>query len=199
MVGQHMAVSAVSGEPSVPMPDGINPWAVYDLFDTRDGEMVFIGITSDQHWQRFCEVFDLSSLLADERLTTNQDRVLSRDWLISELKKIISQLPNAKILELCEKAAIPFAPIVRPDELFEDPQLNQSNSLVETTLPTGVKTKLPKLPLRLGDYDFNLRNDPPGVGVDTLAVLKSISLADHEIEELIDQGIVVFDADDFTE
>ncbi|MBW1689797.1 MAG: CoA transferase [Deltaproteobacteria bacterium] len=179
LVRQHMAVSSLSGEPSIPMPDGANPWSVYDLFDTQDGEMVFIGLTSDQHWQRFCETFDLDSLLADERLATNNTRVGYRDLFIPQLKKVIGQLPKAKVVELCDKAAIPFAPIVRQDEPFEDPQLNEGGSLVETTLPSGVKAKLPKLPLRLGEYDFGLRSDPPALGMGSLEVLKSIGLSNQ--------------------
>jgi len=193
-----MAVSAVSGEPSTPMPDGTNPWAIYDLFKTHDGEIVFIGITSDQQWKRFCEIFGLDSLFADERLNSNNDRVRHRDWLIPEIKKAMADLPKDRIIESCEKAAVPFAPIVRPDELFDDPQLNQGGSLAETTLPNGKKTKLPKLPMRLGDYDFALRNNPPGVGMGTPDTLKSIGLSDQEIKELIDQGIIIFESDGFS-
>ena len=197
LVGQHMAVAAVSGETSTPMPNGTNPWAIYDLFETHDGEIVFIGITSDQHWQRFCEIFGLDSLFADERLGSNNGRVRNRDWLIPEIEKAMADLPKDKIIELCEKAVVPFAPVVRPDELFDDPQLNQGGSLAETTLPNGKKTKLPKLPLRLGRYDFTLRNDPPGMGMGTMETLKSIGLSDQEIKGLIDQGIIIFESDNF--
>ena len=110
----------------------------------------------------------------------------------------MADLPKDKIIEFCEKAAVPFAPIVRPDELFDDPQLNQGGSLAETTLPNGKKTKLPKLPLRLGRYDFALRNDPPGMGMGTMETLKSIGLSDQEIKELIDQGIIIFESDGFS-
>jgi crotonobetainyl-CoA:carnitine CoA-transferase CaiB-like acyl-CoA transferase len=196
LVGQHMAVAAVSGETSTPMPDGISPWGIYDLFESRDGELVFVGITSDQHWQRFCETFGFDSFFADERLTSNNDRVRHRDWLIPEMKKEMIKLPKDKIVEFCEKAAVPFAPIVRPDELFDDPQLNLGGSLADTILPNGKKTKLPKLPMRLGQYDFALRNDPPAVGMGTLETMKSIGLTDPEIKELVDQGIVIFESED---
>jgi crotonobetainyl-CoA:carnitine CoA-transferase CaiB-like acyl-CoA transferase len=198
LVGQHMAVAAVSGETSTPMPNGTNPWAIYDLFKTHDGEIVFIGITSDQQWQRFCEIFGLDSLFADERLGSNNGRVRHRDWLIPEIKKAMADLPKDKIIEFCEKAEVPFAPIVRSDELFDDPQLNQGGSLAETTLPNGKKTKLPKLPLRLGRYDFALRNDPPGMGMGTMETLKSIGFSDQEIKDLIDQGIIIFESDGFS-
>jgi crotonobetainyl-CoA:carnitine CoA-transferase CaiB-like acyl-CoA transferase len=190
LVGQHMAATAAAGIPPPPMPEGKGPWAVYDLFDSQDGEMVFVGITSDHNWRRFCETFGLETLLEDKRLVTNTDRVNQRSWLIPELEKIFKQLPTAKIVELCEKAVVPFAPIRKPEDLFDDPHLNQSGSLVESTLPSGVKTKLPKLPLRVGDYNFDLRSDPPGVGQDSLEVLKSVGFSDEEIDGFIDKGIV---------
>jgi crotonobetainyl-CoA:carnitine CoA-transferase CaiB-like acyl-CoA transferase len=85
---------------------------------------------------------------------------------------------------------IPFAPIRRPDQLFEDPHLNQSGGFVETTLPSGKKTKLPKLPLRMGDYEFGLRSEPPKPGEGTHEVLKSVGFTDDDITTLINEGVV---------
>lgn len=192
LVGQHMAVTAVTGKPSTPMPEGTAPWGIYDLFETKDGELIFIGITSDQHWQRFCQTFGLDDLASDPRLATNNDRVLSRDWMIPRLQELIKGMDKAKVVELCDQARIPFAPVVRPDELFDDPQLNQGGGLVETTLPGGIKTKLPKLPLRVGEADFGLRCDPPAVGEGGREVLASLGLDEGAMAELEEKGVVVF-------
>ena len=77
--------TAATGEPSVPMPEirqGTRMgWGVYQLFTAADGEQVFIGITSNAHWERFCKEFGLDDLLADERLNDNAKRVAARDWL----------------------------------------------------------------------------------------------------------------------
>lgn len=190
LVGQHMAVAAITGEKSIPMPEGQGAWSVYDLFETAEGETIFIGITSDLHWQRFCETFDLPELWQDERLKTNNDRVSARDWFIPELRKVFSKLTKAQIIELVEKASIPFAPIVRPDELFDDIQLNQGGGLVETTFPSGVKTKMPKIPLRMGGADFGLRNDPPAAGEGSREILRSVGLTDDKIDQLIGDGVI---------
>jgi crotonobetainyl-CoA:carnitine CoA-transferase CaiB-like acyl-CoA transferase len=190
LVGQHMAMSAFTGEPPPPMPEGEMPWGVYDLFKTEDGDQIFIGITSDVHWKRFCEVFGLAHLWAEERLKTNGQRCAERRWLIPELTKVLGQMRTEAVIEGCEKSVVPFAPIRRPDELIEDPHLNESGGLVETRLATGKRAKLPKIPLRLGNYDFGLRNEPPAAGEDTREVLKSIGMTDERIEELIEQKVV---------
>lgn len=190
LVGQHMAMAAITGEPPPPMPEGQMPWGIYDLFNTRDGEMIFVGVTSDQQWERFCEVFGLPDLAADQRLRTNNDRVRERSWLIPRLQQALRELTSAEIVERSERASIPYAPIVRPDQLLEDPQLLQGGGLVETVLPSGKSTRLPKLPLRMGDYDFGLRREPPAVGEHTVEVLQEAGFSGDEIETLIQKGVV---------
>jgi len=192
LVGQHMTYSAVSGKPAPPMPNRVSAWSIYDRFESKEGEMVFVGVTSDMQWKRFCETFGLSSLSADKRLTTNNDRIAQREWLIPELQQVFKKLEKSEILEQCEKAGIPFAPIAKPEDLFEDPHLNQSGSLVDTTLPGGVKAKLPKIPVRIGSHDFGLRNNPPRVGEGSREVLKSIGISDEEIDELQNAGTLAF-------
>ncbi len=125
------------------------------------------------------------------RLATNNDRVAQRSWLIPEIQKHFKTLTKDELFRLCEEAGIPFSPIAKPEDLFDDPQMNEGGGLVETTLPGGVRTKLPRIPLRVGSYDFGLRNDPPEVGQDGWELLKSIGLSDGEIEELQREQIVV--------
>jgi crotonobetainyl-CoA:carnitine CoA-transferase CaiB-like acyl-CoA transferase len=190
LVGQHMAMTAVTGEPAPPMPEGEMPWGVYDLFETEDGETIFIGMTSDAHWQRFCEVFGLEDLFADERLKTNNSRCAEREWLIPKLSEMFKQLSSETVIDGCEKSVIPFAPVRRPDELFDDPHLNESGGLVDTALPGGKRGKLPKIPLRMGNYEFDMRHDPPKPGEGTHEILKAIGLSGAEIDKLIQEGIV---------
>ena len=192
LVGQHMTYSAVSGKPAPPMPNRVSAWSIYDRFESKGGEMVFVGVTSDMQWKRFCETFGLDSLSADKRLATNNDRIAQREWLIPELQKVFKKMEKSEILEKCEKAGVPFAPIAKPEDLFEDPQLSQSGSLVDTTLPGGVKAKLPKIPVRIGSHDFGLRNNPPRVGEGSREVLKSIGISDEEIDELQKAGTLAF-------
>jgi crotonobetainyl-CoA:carnitine CoA-transferase CaiB-like acyl-CoA transferase len=191
LMGQHMAVSAITGKPSPPMPNRVSAWAIYDRFETKEGKMVFVGVTSDRHWKRFCEAFGLTALGEDPRLVTNNDRVAQRPWLIPGLQKVFKTLTQEELFKLCTEAEIPFSPVAKPEDLFEDSQLNEGGGLLETTLVGGIKTKLPRIPLRIGSYDFGWRNDPPEVGQDCQEILESIGLSPHEIQELRREKIVV--------
>ena len=104
---------------------------------------------------------------------------------------------NMRQEEACqrlEKAGVPFAPINRPTDLFEDPHLNSDGGLLPVTMPRGARegeqVKLPALPLEMGGDRMGLDRDLPGVGEDSRSVLSSLGYADDEIERLIDQGKV---------
>lgn len=192
VMGQHMAYSALTREPVPPMPVRVSAWSVYRLFETADNEQVFIGLISEKHWEKFCAAFNRKDLLQDRRLKTNNDRIAERDWLLPEIEKMIKQFTKTQVIEKCEKANICFAPIARPEDLFDDPQLNQGDSgLLETTLPTGDKTKLPRLPVQIGSFRFGKRSDPPAtIGQQTLEILNGLGYDDEEIKEMTQKGIL---------
>ena len=190
LVGQHMAVAAVSGEPPPPMPERGRTWSIYDLFATADNEQVFIGVTSDRHWRRMCETFEFADWAQNEQLATNQARIEAREWFLPELQKRIGALNKNEVMALAEKAGIPFAPVNRPQDLFDDPHMNQSGSFVNTKTPKGASVKLPKIPLRLNGAAFDLRRHPPGIGEGSREIYRRCGYTDKDIHELIADGII---------
>jgi crotonobetainyl-CoA:carnitine CoA-transferase CaiB-like acyl-CoA transferase len=192
VMGQHMAYSAIMREPVPPMPERVSAWSVYKLFRTKDDDQVFIGIISEKHWQQFCEAFGRQDWLADERLKTNNRRIQERDWFLPEVEKMIRSYTKAEVIAICDRAGICFAPIARPEDLFDDPQLNQGIApLLETTLPSGVKTKMPRLPLQIGAYDLRKRTDPPAkIGADTRPLLEALGYDPQAIQRLAAKNVI---------
>ena len=189
LMGQHMAGAALGGEPTRPMPERARTWAVYELFTTVDNRQVFIGLTSDRHWQRFCQTFGFADWADDPQLATNRGR-LEAAWLLPEVRARLGRLDAAALVGLAERAAIPFAPVNRPEDLWEDPHLAASGGLVDTATPAGDRVRLPGLPLRLGGRSFPLRLQPPAVGEGTAELLRSAGMTDEAIEGLAAAGIV---------
>ncbi|MGD8810027.1 MAG: CaiB/BaiF CoA-transferase family protein, partial [Gammaproteobacteria bacterium] len=132
---QHMASEVVTGHPVPPMPNRQGAWAVYEVFKTSDDDQIFIGITSDNHWRRFCERFERQDLLQDPTLKTNEDRVRARDRIIPICTEIFGAHTKAALVDICEKIEIPYASVARPGDLFEDPQLNAHGRLLPTRMP----------------------------------------------------------------
>jgi crotonobetainyl-CoA:carnitine CoA-transferase CaiB-like acyl-CoA transferase len=191
MMGQHMAGEAITGEPVPPMPVRRGGWGIYQTFRTADDDQVFVGVTSNNHWTRFCQVFDRRDLLADPRLASNEDRVAARPWLLPVVAELMGRRTKAEIMARCEEANIPYAPVAKTADLFEDPHLAASGGLVPVSLPGGIKTKLPKLPIELGGERPGLYRQPPRMGEHTREILAAAGLSEGEIAALEEQGVVV--------
>ena len=194
LVGQHMAQYAVTGKPAAPMPARISAWAIYQVFETGDNEQVFVGVVSDTQWRLFCEAFELTEFGSDETLAANGDRVRQRERIIPVITETFRGYTKAELMAKLEKTGLPFAPITKPEDLFDDPHLNAGGGLVEITVPNGEhagdKAKLPALPLEMADQRFGLHRDVPREGQHSAEVLAELDYAPAEIEALIEAGRV---------
>jgi crotonobetainyl-CoA:carnitine CoA-transferase CaiB-like acyl-CoA transferase len=193
-VGQWLASYAATGEPSVPMPEmrqGTRMgWGIYQLFTAADDQQVFIGITSNAHWERFCKEFTLDDLLADETLNDNAKRVAARGWLPKRIGEEMRRYPSAELAERLERARVPFAPLRRPDQLVDDPHLNAARQFMETPLPGRGLAKLPKMPVRSTAFEFGLRRPAPALGEHTREVLQELGLSTDEIDALASRRVI---------
>jgi len=190
LMGQHMAYSSQIDYQIPPMPSRISAWSIYKVFDTKDDDKAFIGIISEKHWERLCDVFGWDDWLNDERLKTNNLRINEREWFIPSLDERVKQFTKAEIIERCERGHIPFAPISRPEDLFDDEQLNKGNSLMEVDMGDGKTAKLPKFPLEYKGSRVEKRLDPPKIGEHTAEVLKELNIDEQVIAKMVAEGII---------
>jgi crotonobetainyl-CoA:carnitine CoA-transferase CaiB-like acyl-CoA transferase len=190
LVGQHMAQKAVTGEAPQPMPVRLSAWAIYDVFETaNEGEQLFVGVVSDSQWTIFCESFGLIELAGNPAYRDNNHRVLARDSILPKVRNLFAGFTRAELVERLEAVGLPFAPIVRPDELFDDPHLNQSGGLVHVTIPDIGPAHLPALPIELNDERLPIRRDIPAADADGEAILAELGLQQAEIASLRARGI----------
>ena len=184
LVGQHMAQKAVTGQAAKPMPVRISAWAIYDVFETADGEQVFVGVVSDSLWEKFCAAFELPELGADPRYKTNSQRVQARDTLLPRVRELFKGYSKAALVAKLERTGLPFAPIGKPEDMFDDPHLLASGGLGDVTLANGTQTQLPLLPVELDGQRPTQGGSLPAVGAHTREVLRSLGVADAEFEAL---------------
>lgn len=190
LMAQHMAQFAISGREAPPMPTRLPAWPVYDIFDVSDGQ-VFIGVVTDTQWTLFCEAFTLADLAADPALASQRQRVEARARTLPIIAAAFRAYTRQDLMDKCERLGLPYAPIARPVELFDDPHLNASGGLIPMTLPGGVETKLPGLPLSLDGARLAKRRDPPEVGQHGSEIARELGLSDETIARLRAAGALV--------
>ena len=193
LVGQHMAQKAVTGQAAAPMPARVSAWAIYQVFQTKD-EPVFVGVVSDKQWGLLCDAFGLDELAADESLKTNNDRVRAKDRLVPLIQDVFMQYTKVELMAKLEQTGLPFAPIAKPEELFDDPHLNASEGLVPFTVVDGEfkgeTVKLPALPVEMDGQRFGLHQPVPHAGEHTRQVLAEAGYSDDQVAAMFDGGVV---------
>jgi crotonobetainyl-CoA:carnitine CoA-transferase CaiB-like acyl-CoA transferase len=190
LAAQHMQQFVVTGAAAAPMPSRISAWAVYDVFSFKGGEQMFVAATGDGQWATLCRLLGQQALFDDPSLRSNNDRVLQRPRLLAHLAEVFATLEAGPLALQLEANGIPFAPIRRPEELFDDPHLLQSGGLAELQLEDGSHTGMPLLPVSLDGQRLQPRRSIPRIGEHTAQVMRGLGYSDEKIAELAAAGVL---------
>ena len=194
LVGQHMLQYAMTGKPAAPMPERISPWGLYDVFTVKNDEQIFLATVSDAQWLIFCDAFGFSDLKADTSLASNNDRVRMRPTMMPDLRARLAKLTVAQIADIFEAKGLPFAPITRPEELYDDEHLIASGGLADIVLPDGARagetTQTTLFPFTMDGQRLGVRLNPPTKGEHTDAILQELGLQTVEIAALRTQQAI---------
>ena len=188
LIAQHMAQMAVTGQAAAPMPARISAWAVYDVFETKD-DPVFIGVVTDSLWEKFCALFGLDELWADEALRINNARVQARDRIIPVIRDMVKSYTSSEIIAKLEGTGLPFAPIAKPEDMFDDPHLNASGGLEPVRLPDGSETMLPLIPIEMNGHRLGVSSTIPQIGENTSSILIALGYDDAQIDAMFKTGV----------
>ena len=194
LVGQHMLQYAITGKPAAPMPDRISAWAVYDVFTVKNGEQIFLAAVSDAQWKVFCNALGFQDLFADPQYATNNDRVRQRPRLMPVLRERLATRTAAELADIFERHGLPFAPIRKPEELFDDPHLLATGGLADVRLTDGPRAgetaKATLAPITMAGQRLGVRLDPPRMGEHTAELLHGLGYTDGDIAGMRDRQVV---------
>jgi len=172
---QHMQQYAMTREPPPPMPARVSAWSVYDVFTLAEDQQLFIGAVSDKQFATLCEVLTCPELAAEPQFANNALRVAVRPALLSRLSEILKHHRVDELAPKLEAAGIPYAPIVRPDQLLDDPHLKASGGLVPMEAEDGSMTDVVLLPLLMGGRRPGVRHALARVGQHTQEILARLT------------------------
>ncbi len=197
LVGQHMLQYALTGVAARPMPARLSPWAIYDVFTVKDGGQIFLAAVSDAQWAQFCDALGLADLKADPAYASNNLRVLARPTLMPILRQRLADRSAAELAATMEAAGLPYAPIGRPEDLFDDPHLIATGGLADMRLPdpgpgaaAGQTVKTTLLPISLDGKRLGVRLDPPRRNAHADAVLAAAGCSADEIDGWRRRGVI---------
>ena len=157
-------------------------------FETQD-EPLFIGVVTDALWEKYCALFGLDELWADESLRRNNSRVLARDRILPTIRALMASMTRAEVMAKLDGTGMPFAPIGKPEELFDDPHL-ATGGLEPVTLDDGRQTRLPTIPLEMAGGRPGQPQTLASPGEQSREVLAGLGYDADRIAALIASGAV---------
>jgi crotonobetainyl-CoA:carnitine CoA-transferase CaiB-like acyl-CoA transferase len=170
LVAQHMVEYEMTGNRPRSMPEREHAWPIYDIFETADGNRIFIGVVTEGHWQSFCKEFGLTEFSEDPTLRTTTDRIMARSRIIPRAAEVIKGWNVADLSAKLDGLNICFSPINRPEDLFDDPHVLRPGGLVNNIDANGEAFRVPALPVEWNGAGLGEGLKVSALGADTEAV-----------------------------
>ncbi len=160
----------------------------YQAFRTADGYLN-VAVGSEAIWRRFCDAV-APDLADDPRYATNRDRVAHRQDLIQRLEGLFAPGTTEQWTKHLDAAGVPNGPILTVAEVFNDPQVQHRQMVVELDHPTAGRVKQVGLPIKLSETPGAVRSAPPTLGQHSDAILRELGMNPQEVATLRQDGVV---------
>ncbi|MFO1188297.1 MAG: CoA transferase [Alphaproteobacteria bacterium] len=158
-------------------------------YKTKDGHICALCYT-DRHWQRFFVGVERPDLAADSRFKTLDQRTAHIDELYSTFEKILVARTTAEWFDFFEKADIPVAPLLRGEDLFDDPHVKDVGLFSQVDHPTEGRVWQINVPLDFAKTPAGVRRQAPNFAEHSVEVLREHGFGEAEINRLIEAGVV---------
>jgi formyl-CoA transferase len=163
----------------------------YQGFKTADQAYIMVSVTNEKMWINFCQVMGKPGLAVDPQFGTNEKRVIHREKLVPMLEEIFAGRTADHWLDRLKTVKIPCGRVNTMDRVFNNPQIEPLNMIVEVDHPTAGKIKLVGIPVTYSETPGSIRHPPPLLGQHTDEILSELlGYTEFEIEALRAEGIV---------
>jgi crotonobetainyl-CoA:carnitine CoA-transferase CaiB-like acyl-CoA transferase len=170
------------GKVPQPVGSGLQTHAPYQLFRTKDGYL-YVTVTNDNHWKRFCDALGFQDLFGDERYRRVEDRTKRKTELEEELSRRFASMETEPTFQKLLAARVPAGPLHTIDEIFKDPHFSHRGILRECYLK-GQKYWVAASPVN-AKMEVPEKDRLPALGEHTNEVLASfLGLSPDEIAKL---------------
>jgi crotonobetainyl-CoA:carnitine CoA-transferase CaiB-like acyl-CoA transferase len=178
-----------SGEAPLPQGSGTAMIAPYQAFRVADG-YVMIAAGSDVLFARLCAALGTPDLARDPRFLDNPSRVENRAELVDAITRLTSPRNASDLLDALGAAGVPSAPILRVDQVMQEPQTHESGMVVEARHPRLPDYRSIGLPLLWDRARPGVRRVPPRLGEHDADVLTWLGYTLDDIRALRQQKVL---------
>ncbi|NOP95331.1 MULTISPECIES: CoA transferase [Mycolicibacterium] len=145
-------------------------------YETKDGHIAAL-IYNDKHWNAFIDRVQPAWNTPD--YATLEQRARQIDTVYGLLAQTLKERTTAEWLDLFAELEIPAAPMLTPDELFDNEHLNAVGLFETVDTPHG-RVRMPGVPTWFSRTPGRVAGYAPELGADTAEVLAELGAATTE-------------------
>ncbi|MBI9082469.1 MAG: CoA transferase [Desulfobacterales bacterium] len=179
---------------------GINPsisWnrprnsPLRNSYRCSDGKWL-IGVhhPEEKYWAPFCELTGQTHLLDDSRFADDAGRAAHSAELVEIFDAVLATRTRDAWMEIFPKHGLMFCPVMRLEEVLDDPQALSNRYITEFDHPSLGRMKIPGYPIHFSACRAGTRTSAPAVGEHTDRILSDLGYEAAEIEKLRQAEVV---------
>ncbi|MBD35815.1 MAG: carnitine dehydratase [Actinobacteria bacterium] len=175
--------------------DSVEPgpliYQIYRLQQTKDGHLVYF-VASDKEFSGLSRALEHPEWIDDERFKTAKDRMVPDHFeaLGTLLHNAFLNFSTTDIMFRLHAEEVPAAQVNSVDDVFNDPQVINNETIVEWEHPDAGLMKMARPPVRWGTTKPDIKWSADHVGQNTHVILEEHGYSNDEIITLRDNGII---------
>ena len=163
--------------------------APYGLFATKDGQLA-LAPPGDEFFGRLMDALGEPALKGDPMFRTQPARVANRAQINAIVGGKLARETTAHWVEVLNAAGVPCGPVNRVDEVFQDPQVQAQQMVLDVDHGAYGMVRSLGFPMKLSDTPCQVRRPAPQLGEHSDAILAELGYADAERQQFVADGVV---------
>lgn len=163
------------------------------VYQSSDGYFTLSTVGNDSY-QRLCKAIGAPELATDPRFLDAKLREKNRQVMNAAIDAATRHKSAAEWVEILNAAGVPAGPIYKLDEMFRDPQVQETGIVQPLDHPKLGRVDILGQPIGLSRTPAAFRRAPPELGQHTREVLAEAGFTSGEIDDLRKSGIIAADA-----
>lgn len=181
----------VSGEDSVRPQRQTMGNPIRNVYPTRDGRWIMLGMTNAQHyWPAFCKAVGCPDWEKDERFATYENRQAHAEELVNLLTEVFRAKDYEEWMGILGAEKLVWSPVTTPLEVTRDEQAEANGFFEEWDHPTYGKIRFLNNPIKLSESPAGSRRKAPELGEHTKEILTELGFDGEAVARLKDSGAV---------
>ncbi len=161
-----------------------------NLYKTSDGFWLAISTSANSIAERVLRLVGHAEVIDEPWFATGRERAAHADLLDGYVGGWIGDRTRDDVVAEFEKAGAAVAPVYKPSELLDDPQVNAIEMVTTVEDEDLGPVRMQNVMWRMGDSPGSIRHTGRAHGADTDEVLAELGCSAESIEELHKSGVV---------